>query len=146
MRGAQLLTNHCPRIGLSLAVSLGIMLAGVSLAQAAKATAPVGTQKRESAAMGSIRDRAAENWNIIPGMAGEKDVHVRVHLKLNRSGEIVGEPKVTVTGGPKATQQAMAAAATRAVLRAAPFKNLPIDQYDDWKEVTINFTASDPAN
>ncbi len=79
-------------------------------------------------------------------MEGAKHVHVRVHLKLNRSGEIVGEPKVIVTGGHKATQQAMAAAAMRAVLQAAPFKNLPRDQYEDWKEVVVNFDASDPAN
>ncbi len=141
MEGARLSTNHCPRFGLSLLTALGVMLTGFVSAQAASATQP-----QENSARNSLRDDVAKSWNIPPGMAGAKHVHVRVHLKLSRSGEIVGEPKVTAAGGPKATQQAMEAAAVRAVLRAAPFKNLPIDQYDDWKEVTLRFDASDPAN
>ncbi len=141
MRGVQLLTIHCPRFGMSLLMALGMMLVGAVSAQAGSATQP-----RGNSIGASIRDDVAKNWNIVPGMAGAKHVHVRVHLKLSRSGEIVGEPKVTAAGGPKATQQAMEAAAVRAVLRAAPFKNLPIDQYDDWKEVTLRFDASDPAN
>jgi hypothetical protein len=127
-----------------LILALGIILTGSTLTLAASAADSVGTQKRGE--IYSIRDDVAKNWNFPPGMEGAKHVHVRVHLKLSRSGEFIGEPKVTVTGGPKATRQAMAAAAMRAVLRAAPFNNLPIDQYDDWKEVTINFDASDPAN
>lgn len=134
MRGMQLSTNHCPRIGLSLLVAFGMMLAGSASVRAASAT-----QQPGNSAGGRLREDVAKNWNIPPGMEGAKDVRVRVHLRLSRSGKIVGEPKVTVTGGPKGTRQAMAAAAMRAVLRAAPFNNLPIDQYDDWKEVTINF-------
>ena len=141
MLGLEATTNHCPRFGMSLFLALGMMLAGSISVQAASST-----QSHENAIGDSIRDGVAKNWNIPPGMAGAKHVHVRVHLKLSRSGEIVGEPKVTAAGGPKATQQAMEAAAVRAVLRAAPFKNLPIDQYDDWKEVTLRFDASDPAN
>jgi len=141
MRGVRLSTNHCPRLGTSLLLALGVMLAGSMSVQAASPTKPHGNSTGAS-----IRDDVAKNWNLAPGMEGAKHVNVRVHLKLNRSGEIVGEPKVTVTGGPKATQQAMAAAAMRAVLRAAPFKNLPRDQFEDWKEVVVNFDASDPAN
>ncbi|AYG67194.1 MULTISPECIES: hypothetical protein [unclassified Rhizobium] len=146
MLGLQSTTNHCPHIGLSLLMALGMMLTAPKLTHASNATAPAAVQPHENLATNSIREDVAKNWNIAPGMAGAKHVHVRLHLRLSRSGEIVGEPKVTVTGGPKATQQAMTAAAMRAVLRAAPFNNLPIDQYDDWKEVTINFDASDPAN
>lgn len=137
MRGARLLTNHCPSIGMSLLVALGMMLAGSVSVQAASATQQPGNSTRDR-----IREDVAKNWNIPPGLEGSKHVQVRVHLKLSRSGEIVGEPKVTVTGGPKATTQAMAAAAVRAVLRAAPFKNLPIDQYDTWKEVSLNFAPA----
>lgn len=134
MRGVRLFTNHCRRIGPSLLAALGMMLTGFVSAQAASAAQPHGNSAGDS-----IREDVAKNWNIAPGMEGSKHVHVRVHLKLSRSGEIVGQPKVTVTGGPKATQQAIVASAMRAVLRAAPFNNLPIDQYDDWKEVTLNF-------
>ncbi|KAA1182355.1 cell envelope integrity protein TolA [Rhizobium tropici] len=134
MREMQPSMSHCRRFGLSLLAALGMMLAGSASVQAASPTQP-----HENSTRDSIRDDVARNWNIVPGMEGAKHVHVQVHLKLSRSGEIVGEPKVTVTGGPKATQQAIAASAMRAVLRTAPFKNLPTDQYDDWKEVTLNF-------
>lgn len=137
MLGLQSKTNHCPHIGLSLLLALGTMLTAPKLTHASNAAAAV--QRHENSATNALREDIAKNWNIVPGMEGARDVRVRMHLRLNRSGEIVGEPKVTVTGGPKGTQQAMAVAAMRAVLRAAPFKNLPIDQYDDWKEVTINF-------
>ncbi len=130
-------TNHCPRFGLSLLTVLGMMLAGPVSVHAASVA-----QSHGNSIGGSVHEDVAKNWNIPPGMEGAKDVRVRVHLRLSRSGEIVGEPKVSVTGGPKGTRQAMAAAAMRAVLRAAPFKNLPIDQYDDWKEVTINFESA----
>ncbi|WP_349956217.1 hypothetical protein [Rhizobium sp. ZPR3] len=137
----RLLTNHCPRLGMSLIVALGMMLVGSVSVQAASAKQQPGNSTGDH-----IREDVTKNWNIPADMEGSKHVHVQLHLKLSRSGEIVGEPKVTVTGGPKATRQAMAASAMRAVLRAAPFKNLPIDQYDDWKEVVVNFNASDPAN
>lgn len=128
------MTNHCPRLGMSLLVALGMMLAGSVSVQAASAK-----QQPGSSAGDYLREDVAKYWNFPPGLDGSKHVRVRVHLKLSRSGEIVGEPKVTVTGGPKAAQQAIAVSAMRAVLRAAPFKNLPTDQYDDWKEVTLNF-------
>ncbi len=137
MRGMQLSISHCPRISLSLLVALGMMLTGSVSAQAASATQPPANSTGDL-----LREDVAKNWNLPPGMEGARDVRVRVHLRLSRGGEIVGEPKVTVTGGPKGTRQAMAAAAIRAVLRAAPFKNLPMDQYDTWKEVTLNFAPA----
>lgn len=137
MRGMQLSMSHCPRISLSLLVALGMMLTGSVSAQAAS-----GSQRHENSVANNLREDVAKNWNLPPGLEGAKDVRVRVHLRLSRSGGIVGEPKVTVTGGPKGTRQAMAAAAVRAVLRAAPFKNLPMDQYDTWKEVTLNFAPA----
>lgn len=137
MRRARLLTNHCLRLGMSLLVALGVMLAGAVSVQAASVKQQPGNSTGDH-----IRENVAKYWNFPPGLEGARDVRVRVHLRISRSGEIVGEPKVTVTGGPKATQQAMAAAAMRAVLRAAPFKNLPIDQYDTWKEVSLNFAPA----
>ena len=142
MRELQSMTNHCPHMGLSLLMALGMMLTAPEVTHASHATAPAAVQPHENSATNSLREDVAKNWNFPRGLAGSKYVRVRVHLRISRSGEIVGEPKVTVTGGPKATQQAMAAAAMRAVLRAAPFKNLPIDQYDTWKEVSLNFAPA----
>jgi hypothetical protein len=133
----QLLTNHCPRISFGPLLALVLVLTGSLSAEAGS-----GARRYQSSVLNSLREDIAKDFNIMPGMEGANDVRVQLHLRLSLSGEIVGEPKVTVTGGPKATQQAITTAAMRAVLRAAPFKKLPIDQYDDWKEVTINFAPA----
>lgn len=144
MREVQLSTNHCRRFGPSLLVGLGIMLAGSALAQPVDAAAGNNHLKRSE--IENIRNNIVANWSRPADMTGAQDVHVQIQFKLDRDGQFIGEPKVTMTGGPKETQKAVAASALRAVLKSAPFKNLPIDQYDDWKEVSINFSASDPAH
>ncbi|MGY5808322.1 hypothetical protein ACXHXG_11440 [Rhizobium sp. LEGMi198b] len=90
----------------------------------------------ERAAADGIYDKVAENWSLTPG------------LRLHRGGQIVGEPEVTIRGGPKETQIAIAASAARAVVRAAPFKNLPQTQSDNETssvEVIQNFEPGDMA-
>jgi len=139
MRGMRLLTNHCPRLGLSLLTALGIMLAASVSAQPAHANGE--THSIQSAGE-TIRNSIMVNWPPPADMADMKDVHVQIRFELDRAGKIVGEPKVTMTGGSQRTQKAVAASALRAVLRSAPFKNLPMDQYDTWKEVTINFAPA----
>ena len=47
------------------------------------------------------------------------------------------------TGGTPQTQQVLMGGARRAVLRSAPFKNLPRDKYDAWSEVIVNFDPSE---
>ncbi|MBN8949414.1 MULTISPECIES: hypothetical protein [unclassified Rhizobium] len=140
MREVQLSTNHCPRIGLSLLVALGVMLAGSVPGWAANAA---GENALRRTAGEDIRKSVIVNWLRPADQTDLKEVHVQIRFALDRAGEIVGKPKVTMTGGPQKTQRAVAASAMRAVLRAAPFKNLPMDQYDVWKEVIINFEAGD---
>ena len=141
----QLSTNYCPHFGLSLLTVLGIMLAGSVSAQPANAA---GARQLERAAADSIREKVAEDWNMIPGLPGMKNVRVRIRLRLDRGGQIVGEPYVTAKGGPKKTQIAIEASAVRAVLRAARFKNLPRVQFDNETssvEVILNFEPGDMA-
>ncbi|WFU00947.1 hypothetical protein QA648_12355 [Rhizobium sp. CB3171] len=126
-------------------MALGIILAGSVLAQPANAA---GARQLERAAAESVREKVAENWNLVPGLPGIKNVHVRIRIRLDRTGQIAGEPYVTTRGGPKKTQIAAAASAVRAVLRAAPFKNLPQTQFDNETssvEVILNFTSGDMA-
>lgn len=143
MRGLQLLTNHCPRIGLSLLTALVIMPIASVWAPPANAA---GENHLSHSTIENIRNSITANWLPPADMTGMKDVRVQIRFELDRAGKVVGEPKVSMTGGPENTQKAVAASALRAVLRSAPFKNLPMDKYDAWKEVTISFDASDPAN
>ena len=91
----------------------------------------------------ALRGQIAQNWSVIAGLEGMDEVRIRVKMSLDDSGDIVGEPEVEASGGPESTRRALEGAAYRAVRRSAPFKNLPVDKYDAWSEVIVNF---DPSN
>lgn len=146
MREVQLSTNHCRRLGPSLLMAFGITLAASVSAQSANAAA--GAHQLDQTTADGIRKKVAENWNFMPGLPGMKDVHVKIRFRLDRSGQLVGEPHATTRGGPKSTQTAMTASAMRAVIRAAPFGALPRAQFDNETssvEVILNFETGDMA-
>ena len=95
--------------------------------------------------MDALRGQIAQNWSIIPGLADASEVRIRVEFKLDESGNVIGSPEVTATGGSSQTQQVLMGGARRAILKAQPFKNLPRDKYDAWSEVVVNFDPSDLA-
>ena len=105
----------------------------------------LGAGKLSQSQQDGLRDLIAKNWNIIPGLEGAADVRIKVHFRLDKSGQIVGSPEVTATGGTASTQSALAGGAERAVLRSQSdfSKILPADKYDDWQEVVVNFSAAD---
>ncbi len=43
---------------------------------------------------------------------------IKVHIRLDKSGQIIGEPEAVASGGPAPTQEALRGAAERAVLRS----------------------------
>ena len=93
----------------------------------------------------ALRGQIQNNWSVVPGMADTADIRIQVHMKLDESGAIVGDPEVKVTGGSEASRQALGSGAYRAVMMSSPFKNLPKDKYDAWNEVIVNFDPSDLA-
>ncbi|MGG6895244.1 MULTISPECIES: hypothetical protein [Rhizobium] len=101
-----------------------------------------------------LRDLIAKNWNVVPGMEGASDVKIKVHVRLDKSGQIVGAPEVAVSGGPATTQEALRGAAERAVLKSRTDLQkevnggglLPPDKYDGadgWNELVLNFDPRD---
>jgi hypothetical protein len=101
-----------------------------------------------------LRDLIAKNWNVVPGMEGASDVRIKVHVRLDKSGQIVGAPEVAVSGGPATTQEALRGAAERAVLKSRTDLQkevnagglLPPDKYDGadgWNELVLNFDPRD---
>jgi len=91
--------------------------------------------------MDALRGQIQKYWNIIPGMADGGDVRVIVKMRLDLTGNIVGEPDVTATGGSAGTRGTLSASARRAVLRAQPYQ-LPKEKYDSWADVIVNFDPS----
>lgn len=92
--------------------------------------------------MDALRGQIQNNWSIIPGMADAAEVRIRVSMRLDESGAIIGEPEVSATGGSESARRALSGGARRAVLKSSPFKNLPREKYDAWSEVVVNFDPS----
>jgi hypothetical protein len=60
--------------------------------------------------MDALRGQIQRFWNIIPGMADGGDVRVTVRMRLDVSGNIVGQPDVSATGGSAGTAERSRAA------------------------------------
>ncbi|AJY47184.1 hypothetical protein [Martelella endophytica] len=90
----------------------------------------------------ALRGQIQRNWSILAGLDGADGVRIRIHMKLDPSGAIIGEPEVTATGGSDSARRILAGGARRAVLKASPFTQLPPEKYDAWSEVIVNFDPS----
>ncbi|MFN7101325.1 MAG: hypothetical protein ACK4N1_01760 [Pseudorhizobium sp.] len=112
-------------------------------------TAALGGRKTTSGStlsqseMDSLRGQIQNNWSIIAGIEGADGVIITVKMQLDESGAIVGRPQVSATGGSDNARRTLEGSALRAVMRSAPFKNLPVEKYDSWSEVVVNFDPSD---
>ncbi len=125
-------------------IAAAIML-GTILACAPEALAqPVDAAISDKSAV-DLQHAIASSLNVPPGQAGGERVVVTIHLWLDKTGAIVGSPKVTASGGTEAARKSLSAAALRAVRRSAPFTMLPKEKYESWREVVLHFDSSDPA-
>ncbi|UFW63353.1 hypothetical protein RlegWSM1455_17700 [Rhizobium laguerreae] len=101
------------------------------------------SQSEEDAMKGLIEG----NWLITPGMEGLSGMVITVHFKLDKEGNIIGQPEIESSGGSTtdSTRRALESGAYRAVMKSAPsFRStLPMDKYDVWNEVVLNFNPSD---
>ena len=80
------------------------------------------------------------------GLTGVAEVRVVIRVSLDPSGNIVGQPEITATGGPEGTRRAVESSTRRALLRSAPLQNLPREKYDGekgWNTLVLNFDPSD---
>jgi hypothetical protein len=102
-----------------------------------------GGSKLSLSEMDALRGQIQNNWSILPGTVDGADVRVRVSMRLDQNGGIVGEPEVVATGGSETSRRTLASGALRAVRRSAPFKGLPPEKYDAWSEVVVNFDPSE---
>ncbi|WP_105374784.1 hypothetical protein [Neorhizobium huautlense] len=106
-------------------------------------TKPSTGAKLSQSEMDALRGQIQKNWSVIAGIEGADGVLIRVTMRLDQTGEIVGEPEVEASGGSDNARRTLEASALRAVRRSAPFKNLPADKYDAWSEVVVNFDPSE---
>ena len=101
-----------------------------------------GGEKLSQSEMDALRGQVQRCWNIPAGAADGGDLRVSVKFRLDRTGELEGSPEVINGGGSAGVERAAAEAARRAVARCAPY-TLPVDKYETWAEVIVNFDPSE---
>ena len=89
--------------------------------------------------LASLLSRAvAQCWNVPAGIAGLENVVVRLEVRLNRDGTLVGNPKVTNSENFPAFGL-VADSAVRAMIACAPY-SLPPDMYEGgWEHIVFAF-------
>lgn len=89
-----------------------------------------------------VGDRLMRMWNPNCSVEGAGSVVVRVRFNLTRDGELAGDPQV-LDQGSGAVWQAAADRARRAVAQAAPYSELPKQNYNQWKTFTAKFNGQE---
>jgi len=89
----------------------------------------------------ALRARIAQCWSPPPGGLGAEQIVVKLRMKLNEDGTLVGYPTVA-NSGSSPFFQAAADSAVRAVYQCQPY-TLPSDKYALWRDMILNFDPSD---
>lgn len=89
----------------------------------------------------ALRARIAQCWSPPPGGLGAEQIVVKVRLKLNQDGTLVGYPTIA-NRGSSPFFQAAADSAVRAVFQCQPY-SLPPEKYALWRDMILNFDPSD---
>ncbi len=99
-----------------------------------------------SSELDNVKGQIQGNWSLVGGLTGVSEVRVKIRVQLDQSGNIVGEPEVTATGGPEGTRRAVEGSTRRALLKSAPLKNLPAAKFEGekgWNILVLNFDPSE---
>jgi len=89
----------------------------------------------------ALRARIADCWTPPPGGLGADQIVVKLRLKLNEDGTLVGYPTVA-NSGASPFFQAAADSAVRAVYQCQPY-TLPSAKYALWRDIILNFDPSE---
>jgi hypothetical protein len=89
----------------------------------------------------ALRSRIAQCWSPPPGGLGAGEIVVKLRLRLNEDGTLVGYPTVA-NNGSSPFFQAAADSAVRAVYQCQPY-SLPSDKYALWRDMILNFDPSE---
>lgn len=92
--------------------------------------------------MDALRGKIEGNWSVIAGISGAEGLTIRVSMQLDRSGALIGTPEVVASGGTDSARRTFEGSVRRAIMKSAPFTDLPADKYDSWSDVVVNFDPS----
>ena len=98
---------------------------------------------REKAA---IKTQIERCWTAPAGARDAANLVVQVRIWLNRDGSLSRPPEIIDGHGLRTRggfHRAAAESARRAVLECSPLRKLPIEKYEQWREVTLSFDPRD---
>ncbi|MEQ9641279.1 MAG: hypothetical protein RIM84_14740, partial [Alphaproteobacteria bacterium] len=89
----------------------------------------------------AIRAQLSQCWSVPAGARDVQNMNVEVRVFLRPDGSLERPPEVLdniqFNGNP--FFRTFAESARRAVLKCDPLRDLPVDKYEQWRELTINF-------
>ncbi|GAK32695.1 ribonucleases G and E [alpha proteobacterium Q-1] len=95
----------------------------------------------------AIRQRVQECWYLPSGGKDVADMQVRIRIYLRQDGQLLRPPQFIDAGdmsGPgREFYRIFAESARRAVQNCEPYENLPLAQYDLWRQIDFTFDAAD---
>jgi outer membrane biosynthesis protein TonB len=87
-----------------------------------------------------------ECWNVPVGAPNPEQLVVEVRVFLARDGDLAQAPLLMPQSRAAAARNSYVNAAAQAALRAvnvcAPYRGLPVDRYDAWREIVMTFDPS----
>ena len=89
----------------------------------------------------ALRARIAQCWSPPPGGLGAEQIVVKLRLRLNEDGTLVGYPTIA-NRGSSPFFQAAADSAVRAVYQCQPY-SLPSEKFALWRDMILNFDPSE---
>lgn len=88
-----------------------------------------------------LRQQVERCWTPPTGVRDAQNLVVKVHFTLGQDGTVLTGPDV-LNPASDPMSHAAEASAVRAVLMCAPYQGLPLDKYDAWRDVILNFDPS----
>ena len=85
----------------------------------------------------ALRARIAQCWSPPPGGLGADAIIVKLRLRLNEDGSLIGYPSIA-NSGSSPFFQAAADSAVRAVFQCQPYA-LPSEKYEVWRDLILTF-------
>lgn len=108
-----------------------------------QATRPTTSAQMTLSEIDSIRAQIEQCWIVPAGARYAEHLIVRVRIFLRPDGGLAQPPQVVDSlrmnmPGEEAYRTA-AESAVRAIMKCEPFQNLPVDKYDRWQDIELNF-------
>ncbi len=94
----------------------------------------------------AFRAQVERCWSIPAGARDAQNLRVTLRLFMTQDGNLLRPPEVVdgarMNRAGEETFRAAAESAVRAVQRCAPYRMLPVQKYDTWREIELTFDPS----